>query len=626
MVRATHCVHLAVWCTLACLPAACGKGFDPASEHDYDVIVVGSGAGGGPLAARLARAGKRVLLLEAGEDVGGKLTYQVPAMHALSTEDDAMAWWYFVRHSSDPTVDAADSKITPEGVLYPRGSALGGSTAVNAMVTVLPSASDWNRLAELTGDGDYRAVAMAPYWDRVREWLPVELPDSDLAMDDPDVTDFLLAAVDEVGGVDPKDDLDAAQASDLVQLLDADLNAAFAAGEPTGVFRLPSATADGHRRGTREAILDAVADGFPLTVQTGSFVTRVVWDETAATPTAIGVEYVRGQGVYDASLGQRDTPSAPEQVTAAQEVVLSAGAFNTPQLLMLSGVGDPSELSALGIDSVVDLPGVGRNLQDRYEAAVVAELDHDISLVEGCQLGISTTDDPCLDDWRQGEGIYGTNGFAAAALVRSEPALPLADLQVFAFPADARGYYPGYSVDSVATKNRFSWLILKAHTDNDDGRVTLRSADPFERPEIVFNSYDEHAPLADPDLKAVVEGIRFIRRVTDRVRQRQPTEAIDEIWPGADLESDIELGQFVRSESWGHHACCTTPMGADDDPDAVLDSRFQVRGTTGLRVVDASVFPEIPGTFIAAPIFMMSEHAADVIVADHRDPDEDSTP
>jgi choline dehydrogenase len=168
--------------TVQCAPDA--KPRDPLASSrpdSYDFIVVGSGAGGGPLAARLARSGKRVLLLEAGTDVGNSDRYRVPAMHALSTEDADMAWWYFVRHNVDASIDAADSKVTKDGILYPRGSALGGSTAVNAMVTVLPSPSDWNRLAERTGDRSFRATGMQRYFDRVREWLSIELPDGSLA-------------------------------------------------------------------------------------------------------------------------------------------------------------------------------------------------------------------------------------------------------------------------------------------------------------------------------------------------------------------------------------------------------------------------------------------------------------
>ena len=574
----------------------------------YEYIVVGSGAGGGPLAARLARAGKRVLLLEAGEDVGGELRYQVPAMHALATEDARMAWWFFVQHSADEAIDRTDSKHTPEGILYPRGSALGGSTAVNAMVTVLPSRSDWNRIAEITGDRTWRADAMNAQYDRVREWLGIELPDAGLALSDRKISSFLSAAA--IAGTH-----DVAAASNLSTVLSHDLNAALRDGETTGLYRLPLATKSGKRNGARERVLDTVAAGFPLTVMTGAFVTRVMFDESAPVPTVRGVEYVKQSGVYAASLERHDVTAATEIAVASSEVILSAGTFNTPQLLMLSGIGDPTELEAVGIASRVALPAVGKNLQDRYEAAVVSELAAPIDLLEACKLGAEPdVADPCLDQWKEGRGAYETPGFLAALLVRSRPTEPLADLAIFAVPADARGYYPGYASDSAKAKDRFTWLLLKAHAKNADGRVRLASASAFDRPKILFASYDERDPAHDPDLLALVEGVRTVRRIASEMRTLVREDPVREIWPGPEKQSDAELGAWIRKESWGHHACCTSKMGRADDPSAVVGGDFRVHGVAGLRVVDSSVFPEIPGTFIALPTYMIAEKAADAIL------------
>ncbi len=207
--------------------------------------------------------------------------------------------------------------------------------------------------------------------------------------------------------------------------------------------------------------------------------------------------------------------------------------------------------------------------------------------------------------------MYQTPGFLASVLMRTTNSV-LADLQVFAVPTDARGYYPGYSKDSASAKDRFTWLLLKAHTHNTDGEVKLKDASPFARPDIHFHSYDELDPLHDPDLLALVEGVKFVRQI----RQNLTDVTATEIWPGPSVASDDDLAAFIRRESWGHHACCTDKMGTSDDANAVLDSHFRVIGTSNLRVVDASVFPEIPGTFIALPIFMLSERAADVILGD----------
>jgi len=580
-----------------------------AAASGYEYIVVGSGAGGGPLAARLARAGKRVLLLEAGDDVAGSLAYDVPAMHALATEDPAMAWWFFVRHHADSVVEKSNSKLTKEGVLYPRGSALGGSTAVNAMVTVLPSRSDWNRIAELTGDASWRADAMDPWFDKVREWLGVELPAPELGLGDRKVSTFLTAAAIA------HEPSDVASSASLSTLLSHDVNEALRSGETTGVYRLPLATRGGRRNGTRERIVSTVAEGHPLTVVTGAFVTRIVWDEAASVPTARGVEYVPQRAVYGASLARQPVTAEPVTVLASAEVIVAAGTFNTPQLLQLSGVGDEAALAKHGIAPHVVLPGVGANLQDRYEAPVVSELTAPLDVVERCRLGEETaTLDPCLEAWRGGEGVYQTPGFLAGVLMRSQPAEPLADLVAFAVPTDARGYYPGYSKDSARAKNRFTWLLLKAHTRNRDGHVRLADASPFERPIIDFASYDEKDPGHDPDLLALVRGVRFVRRIAETMRSLVREDPVREVWPGPAVQTDAELAAWIRKESWGHHACGTSKMGTPEDPTAVVDSHFRVLGTKGLRVVDASVFPEIPGTFIALPTFMIAEKAADIIL------------
>jgi len=156
--------------------------------------------------------------------------------------------------------------------------------------------------------------------------------------------------------------------------------------------------------------------------------------------------------------------------------------------------------------------------------------------------------------------------------------------------------------------------LLKAHTHNTDGEVKLKDASAFSRPDIHFHSYDENDPLHDPDLLALVEGVKFVRQMQRNLHGVTATE----IWPGPAQQTDDQLAAWIRKESWGHHACCTDKMGSPGDASAVLDSRFRVIGARHLRVVDASVFPEIPGTFIALPIYMLAERAADVIAEDLR--------
>src|SRR5206468_653001 len=173
--------------------------------------------------------------------------------------------------------------------------------------------------------------------------------------------------------------------------------------------------------------------------------------------------------------------------------------------------------------------------------------------------------------------------------------------------ANFRGYYPGYSGVFARDLNALTWVVLKGHTSNRAGRVTLRSSDPLDPPAINFNYFAD----GDDDLKAVVDGIRFVRRISGKLRE-QGLIAREEV-PGDDLVGDRELADFVRLNAWGHHACGTCPIGAAD-ANGVLRPDFRVHHTQNLRVVDASVFPRIPGFFILSAVYMIGEKAADVIL------------
>jgi choline dehydrogenase len=315
-------------------------------------------------------------------------------------------------------------------------------------------------------------------------------------------------------------------------------------------------------------------------------------------------------------------PDATE-VRASQEVIVSAGAFNTPQILKLSGIGPRAELEDQGIDVVVDSPGVGENLQDRYEVGIVGKNRSEFKTLAACEFGDDPATDPCLQQWMEHDGPYQTNGGVATLIKRSSRDVPDPDLFIFGVPGKFAGYEPGYSTDAIADKSLFTWLILKGHTKNRAGYVRLRSTDPRDTPEINFRYFDDGDVDEGQDrhdeaaMVAAVNFVRAIERKTRRFMFAPLFGRYDEVWPGDDVQTADEIGQWVKDEAWGHHASCTAKIGADDDPMAVLDSRFRVRGVEGLRVVDASVFPEIPGFFIVMPIYMVSEKATDVILEDH---------
>jgi choline dehydrogenase-like flavoprotein len=618
-------------------------------DHTFEYIVVGSGAGGGTVAARLAEAGRRVLLLEAGGDprdsAGGDPIapasprlpddYDVPAFHAFASENDGLSWSFFVQHHADRSLDHRDANYRSQlgerivdGIFYPRSGALGGCTAHNAMIFVYPHNADWDHIAGMTGDPSWSAQSMRRYFERLENchhrpvlrwlarlginparhgwngWLPTEIAVPLEALTDRKLRRVVLDSAAEAfvegrsrferlrwflrGLFDPND-------WRLVR------ENAF------GIRYLPLTTRRHARYGTRERVLD-VARRHPdnLAIRLNTLVTRVLVDESGR---ASGVEALEGARLYRAHVRPSTSAGEPRTFRASREVILAGGAFNTPQLLMLSGIGPPEDLSRLGLPSRVALPGVGRNLQDRYEISVVSRMGFPAwDIYDGVTFG---TDDAAYREWRRRRtGLYATNGAVLAVFSRSREAGGLPDLFCMALLAGFDGYRPGYSADFGRERNMLSWVVLKAHTKNASGRVTLRSADPRDMPVINFNQFSDGA---DEDVRALVEGMRFVRLLNDKVNEHgiRSTECI----PGRHVGTDAELERFVREHAWGHHACGTCAIGPPDR-NGVVDSRFRVHGVRGLRVVDASIFPRIPGFFIASSVYLIAEKAADVLLAD----------
>lgn len=609
----------------------------------YDYIVVGSGAGGGTLAARLAEEGMRVLLLEAGGDPrslqGGVRDmddrenrlpddYDVPAFHPFASENAALRWDFHVSHYTDPDTQARDPKAGPEGVLYPRAGTLGGCTAHNAMILVYPHHDDWRHIADLTGDDGWSPKAMHGVFQKLENchhrplqrtlnaigidrtghgfdgWLRTEKAIPRAALRDDDIMEVVRKSLREQIG----------SGGDFFQRLRWFANSAADPNDrdridndADGIVYTPLTTRDGVRVGSRERVLD-VAGRFPdrLTVELDALATRVLLD---ADNRAYGVEYLKGARLYRAHAAPNTAPGKRQEAHAAREVILAGGAFNTPQLLMLSGIGDPAELTSHDIAPKVTLSGVGRSLQDRYEVAVVNRMNFDAweSMTE-CWYEVG---DPLWQQWkRDGDGLYATNGAALAVIRRSSPVQPVPDLFCMALLGKFSGYFPGYAADLAKSRNHLSWAILKAHTLNRAGRVRLASADPRDRPIIDFNYFTEGG---EEDLAAVVEGVKFVRKLCKMLHKRGRIAA-EEI-PGPEVQTDEEIAQFVRDNCWGHHASCSCPIGPVDQG-GVLDSRLRVHGTTGLRIADASVFPKIPGFFIASAVYMIGEKAANMVLED----------
>ncbi len=376
-----------------------------------------------------------------------------------------------------------------------------------------------------------------------------------------------------------------------------------------GVRYTPLTTRNHARMGTRERVLET-AQKYPdrLQIELDALVTRVILDEQNR---ATGVEYLKGERLYRAHGQPATAPGVLSQAQATREVILCGGAFNTPQLLMLSGIGPREVLEPLGIPIRVELPGVGKNLQDRYEVGVVNRMSFaQWKILEGLTF---SRGDRAYQEWAdRREGLYTSNGAVLAAILKSQPERPLPDLFCFALLGLFGGYFPDYSAAEVTKPNYLTWAILKGHTQNRAGEVVLRSADPQDTPLINFHYFDESSDTAGEDLQSVVAGIRFVRQLTAKLRAQGLIAAEEQ--PGDALQSDEELADFVRSTAWGHHASCSCAIGPQA-AGGVLGRDFRVYGAERLRVVDASVFPRIPGFFIASAVYMVAEKAADVILA-----------
>jgi choline dehydrogenase len=220
-------------------------------------------------------------------------------------------------------------------------------------------------------------------------------------------------------------------------------------------------------------------------------------------------------------------------------------------------------------------------------------------------------EDPSFRQWEKGKGVYTTNGAVAAAILRSECKRPDPDLFIFGLPGLFKGYFPGYSELTERAKNFFTWAIVKAHTNNTAGEVRLRSGNPRDTPDVNFHYFDEGNDSRGEDLQSIVNGVIFARQMNEKNEHIRR-----ELVPGPEITKPEQIAQWARDNAWGHHASCSCRMGKSSDPMAVVDSRFRVIGTKNLRIVDASVFPRIPGFFIVTPIYMISEKASEVIVED----------
>lgn len=624
----------------------------------YDYVIVGSGPGGGPLAANLAVGGYKILLVDAGGDQGDALFESVPALFPRATDEFPETQWnYFVTRSSDPSTQAKDAATSyrlpngtiytgldpPEdataiGTLYPRAGTLGGCARHNALIAIRGFDSDWDTVADLTGDTSWNGSTFERLFEKIEHcdylpnsvvghgfagWFWTEVTSLLIAVQDLKVVSIIVSAASAMG--ESLVGIAVETVAGLAEILLKDINAP-GTTISSGPYQFPLSTENQTRHGVRERVLDVAnavdVDGnrlYHLDIKLNTLVTKIQFSNNSASEglRATGIEYLEGESLYRADPRSPDaTVKGQGSVSASKEVIIAAGAFNTPQLLKLSGIGPANELAEFGIDLLVDLP-VGSNLADHIEVPIVSQTATNFSITDGCTFmyGYPEVPDPCLEKYLDNvgaaaKGVYTSSGIAVGVVMKSSAAsADDPDVIVYGVPATFPGFFPGWAYNGLNVDHKhWTWVSLKATTRNAAGTVKLASSDPRDVPVIAFNTFEGSDEAATQDIQASYEGVEFARRAMDLLIPLDGS--FTESHPGRqNVSTEDEVKEYVQTNSFGHHACCTAPIGD------VLDSNFRVKGVSGLRVVDASSFPVVPGFFIQLPIYLLSEKASEAILS-----------
>ena len=527
--------------------------------ESYDFVIVGGGSAGCALANRLsADPSNRVLVLEAGRrDWKADVVIHMPAALSMGIGNRFYDWMY----ESEP-----EPEMDGRRVYHARGKVLGGSSSINGMIFQRGNPMDYDRWAATPGCEAWDWAHCLPYFKRM---------------------ETCIAGTDDWRGGDGPLKLERGPATS--PLFRAFLEAVEEAGHPLTVdvngYRQEGFNAfdrnvyRGRRQSAARAYLHPVLHRKNLNLVTKAHATRLVMDGTRVT----GVEYQRR--------GRR-------HVAAAAEVVLCGGAINTPQLLQLSGIGPAAVLHDAGVSPVVDLPGVGENLQDHLEVYVQYACTQPVSMA------------PYLARWRRPwiglqwlfrQGPGASNHFEAGGFLRSNNEVRWPNLMFHFLPVAVR--YDG----SVPAAGHGYQFHIGPMFSNSRGWVRIQSDDPFQKPKLLFNYLS-----TQEDRQEWTEAVAVARNIMD-----QPAFAPfngGEVSPGRDVQGDVAVLDWVRKDAeTALHPSCTARMGTDAM--GVVDpSTMRVHGAQGLRVVDASVMPTLTNGNIYAPVMMTAEKSADLIL------------
>jgi choline dehydrogenase len=355
-----------------------------------------------------------------------------------------------------------------------------------------------------------------------------------------------------------------------------------------------------------------------LVVKPNSFVTKILIKKGGKgknKPVAYGVEVQEGTALYEAATGQKsDSPgkSSRKKYFARREIIVSGGTFNTPQMLMLSGVGPKDQLEALDIDVVADVPGVGKNLKDKIETTVNLEMPLSWKIFEqNCTfLQPEPSKDKCFLEYLAGilPNPYTFVGTPMGYQVKS-PGASYPDLYGQIGPLMFVEYRDGWVNELLSPiNNNILTFNLNNAMKTTVGEVTLKSADPFDMADIDFKGY------TDDDIADSLFFLKQVLGIAQFLKDSGLATKIIAPGPEVDISSDAALKEYILDRAWGHHACCTAKIGADGDDMAVLDGQLRVRAVNNLRVVDNSAFPDDSAFFPLMSIYMLAEKAAEDII------------